>query len=79
MNAITFSLVPVPEEIAAGRKVYRAYVKTNGSFDSEDAPFDPKRNTLYVGASLSQELRDRRGPLPTDKMSVGPDLGVIHK
>ena len=35
MNAITFSLVPVPEEIAAGRKVYRAYVKTNGTVDRE--------------------------------------------
>ena len=30
----------------------------DGSFDSEDADFDPKRNSLYVGASLSQELRD---------------------
>ena len=35
MNTITFSLVPVPEEIAAGRKVYRAYVKTNGTVDRQ--------------------------------------------
>ena len=26
------------------------YPMIDGSFDSEDAPFDPKRNTLYVGA-----------------------------
>ena len=31
----------------------------DGSFDSEDANFDPKRNSLYVGASFSQDLRDR--------------------
>ena len=28
------------------------YPMIDGSFDSEDAPFDPKRNTLYVGATL---------------------------
>ena len=39
MNAITFSLVPVPEEIAAGRKVYRAYVKTNGTTPTLTGPF----------------------------------------
>ena len=34
------------------------YPMIDGSFDSEDAEFDPKRNSLYVGATLSQELRD---------------------
>ena len=35
MNGIMFSLVAVPEEIAGGRKVYRAYVKTNGTIEKE--------------------------------------------
>ena len=34
------------------------YPSIDGSFDSEDAPFDPTRNSLYVGASFAQELRD---------------------
>ena len=35
MNGITFSLVPVADEISPNRKVYRAYVKTNGTVDKE--------------------------------------------
>ena len=35
MNGIMFSLVAVPEEIAGGKKVYRAYVKTNGTIEKE--------------------------------------------
>lgn len=35
MDGIMFSLVAVPEEIAGGKKVYRAYVKTNGTVDKE--------------------------------------------
>ena len=35
------------------------YPMIDGSFDSEDAEFDPERNSLYVGATLSQSLRDR--------------------
>ena len=35
------------------------YPSIEGSFDSEDADFDPARNALVVGASLSQEIRDR--------------------
>ena len=50
MDGITFSLVPVADEI---------YPMIDGSFDSEDAEFDPKCNSLYVGATLAQELRDR--------------------
>ena len=34
-NGIMFSLVAVPDEIAGGKKVYRAYVKTNGTIDKE--------------------------------------------
>ena len=42
------------------------YPMIDGSFDSEDAPFDPKRNSLYVGATLSQELRDRVAGIAPD-------------
>ena len=42
------------------------YPMIDGSFDSEDAPFDPKRNTLYVGASISQDLRDRVAGIAPD-------------
>ena len=42
------------------------YPMIDGSFDSEDAPFDPKRNTLYVGASVSQDLRDRVAGIAPD-------------
>ena len=35
------------------------YPMIDGSFDSEDADFDPERNSLYIGATLSQDLRDR--------------------
>ena len=35
MDGIMFSLVAIPEEIAGGKKVYRAYVKTNGTVDKE--------------------------------------------
>ena len=38
-NGIMFSLVAVPDEIAGGKKVYRAYVKTNGEIDSLVIPF----------------------------------------
>ena len=42
------------------------YPAIDGSFDTEDANFDPKRNTLYVGASFSQELRDRVSGIAPD-------------
>ena len=42
------------------------YPMIDGSFDSEDAEFDPKRNSLYVGATLSQELRDRVAGIAPD-------------
>ena len=42
------------------------YPMIDGSFDSEDAPFDPERNSLYVGASFSQELRDQVAGIAPD-------------
>ena len=43
------------------------YPMIGGSFDSEDDEFRAPRNTLYVGATLSQEIRDAvAGITPTD-------------
>lgn len=52
------------------------YPMIDGSFDSEDAPFDPKRNTLYVGATLSQELRDRVAGIAPD-FAGDASLGTV--
>ena len=53
------------------------YPMIDGSFDSEDAEFDPERNSLYVGATLSQSLRDRVAGIVPD--STGEDVGGTVK
>ena len=53
------------------------YPMIDGSFDSEDAEFDPERNSLYVGATLSQSLRDRVAGIVPD--SSGEDAGGTVK
>ena len=53
------------------------YPMIDGSFDSEDAEFDPKRNSLYVGATLSQSLRDRVAGIVPD--SSGESAGGTVK
>ena len=52
------------------------YPAIDGSFDSEDAPFDPARNTLYVGASFAQELRDMVAGIAPD-YAGGTSLGTV--
>ena len=52
------------------------YPMIDGSFDSEDAPFDPQRNSLYVGATLSQELRDRVAGIAPD-FAGDASLGTV--
>ena len=50
------------------------YPMIGGSFDSEDDAFRAPRNTLYVGATLSQEIRDAvAGITPT---SLGAEAAV---
>ena len=53
------------------------YPMIDGSFDSEDAEFDPARNSLYVGATLSQSLRDRVAGIVPD--SSGESAGGTVK
>ena len=48
------------------------YPMIDGSFDSEDAEFDPERNSLYVGATLSQPLRDRVAGIVPDSRPATP-------
>ena len=52
------------------------YPMIDGSFDSEDANFDPERNSLYVGASFSQELRDRVAGIAPDIVD-GQGAGTV--
>ena len=52
------------------------YPAIDGSFDSEDAPFDPERNTLFVGASFAQELRDMVAGIAPD-YAGGASLGTV--
>ena len=50
------------------------YPMIGGSFDSEDDEFRAPRNTLYVGATLSQEIRDAvAGITPT---SLGAEAAI---
>ena len=61
MDGITFSLVPVADEISPNKKVYRAYVKTNGTLDKEgtvkvsgvDTDGQPKTAEIPSGAITS--------------------------
>ena len=53
------------------------YPMIDGSFDSEDADFDPERNSLYIGATLSQNLRDRVAGIVPD--SSGESAGGTVK
>ena len=48
------------------------YPMIGGSFDSEDDEFRVPRNTLYIGATLSQEIRDAVSGISPDN----PDEGV---
>ena len=52
------------------------YPAIDGSFDSEDANFDPERNSLFVGASFSQELRDRVAGIAPDIVD-GQGAGTV--
>ena len=48
-----------------------------GSFDSEDDEFLAPRNTLYVGATLSQEIRDAVSGLTPTNLGAGPANGTV--
>ena len=53
------------------------YPMIGGSFDSEDDEFRAPRNTLYVGATLSQEIRDAVSGLTPTNLGAGPANGTV--
>ena len=53
------------------------YPMIGGSFDSEDDEFLAPRNTLYVGATLSQEIRDAVSGLTPTNLGAGPANGTV--
>ena len=52
----------IHEELAKGNKVETPFglmePAISGSFDTEDAPFDPKRNKVYVRVTPTKAIRD---------------------
>ena len=48
------------------------YPMIGGSFDSEDDEFRAPRNTLYVGATLAQEIRDAVSGISPASLGAGP-------
>ena len=53
------------------------YPMIGGSFDSEDDEFRAPRNTLYVGATLSQEIRDAVSGISPASLGVGAANGTV--
>ena len=53
------------------------YPMIGGSFDSEDDEFREPRNTLYVGATLSQEIRDAVSGIVPTALGAGPAKGTV--
>ena len=53
------------------------YPMIGGSFDSEDDEFRAPRNTLYVGATLSQEIRDAVSGIVPASLGEGPANGTV--
>ena len=48
------------------------YPMIGGSFDSEDDGFRAPRNTLYIGATLSQDIRDAVSGISPASLGAGP-------
>ena len=48
------------------------YPMIGGSFDSEDDEFRAPRNTLYIGATLSQDIRDAVSGISPASLGAGP-------
>ena len=48
-----------------------------GSFDSEDDEFRAPRNTLYIGATLSQDIRDAVSGISPASLGEGSANGTV--
>jgi len=53
------------------------YPMIGGPFDSEDDEFRAPRNTLYVGATFSQEIRDAVAGISPASLGDGPANGTV--
>ncbi len=53
------------------------YPMIGGSFDSEDDEFRAPRNTLYVGATLSQEIREAVSGMSPTSLGAGTANGTV--
>ena len=53
------------------------YPMIGGSFDSEDDEFRAPRNTLYIGATLSQDIRDAVSGIAPASLGSGPENGTV--
>ena len=53
------------------------YPMIGGSFDSEDDEFRAPRNTLYVGATLSQEIREAVSGIAPSSLGAGAANGTV--
>ena len=53
------------------------YPMIGGSFDSEDDEFRAPRNTLYIGATLSQDIREAVSGISPASLGSGPENGTV--
>ena len=64
----------IHEELAKGNKVETPFglmePAISGSFDSEDAPFDPKRNKVYVKVTPPKAIRDALAKIVPERLDA---------
>lgn len=64
----------IHEELAKGNKVETPFglmePAISGSFDTEDAPFDPKRNKVYVKVTPPKAIRDALRKVVPERLDV---------
>ena len=64
----------IHEELAKGHKVQTPFglmePAISGSFDAEDAPFDPKRNKVYVKVTPPKAIRDALAKIVPERLDA---------
>ena len=66
----------IHEELAKGNKVQTPFglmePAISGSFDTADAPFDPKRNKVYVKVTPPKAIRDALAKIVPERLDAPP-------
>lgn len=66
----------IHEALAKGQKVQTPFglmePAISGSFDAEDAPFDPKRNRMYVKVTPPKTIRDAVAKMVPERLDAPP-------